>query len=101
VARIGGDEFAILLPKTNERLVQDILKRVRAIIEQYNRENQEKPQKHNIPEIRISLGAATTKDGENLEDVLERADREMFVEKARRGGRDTGPLSEHRMTPFG
>ena len=101
VARIGGDEFAILLPKTNDRLVQEILKRVRALIEQYNQENQEKPKKRQLAEIRISLGAATTTDSENLEDVLERADREMFAEKARRGGRDTGPLSEHRMTPFG
>jgi hypothetical protein len=32
---------------------------------------------------------------------MERADREMFAEKARRGGRDTGPLVEHQMTPFG
>ncbi len=101
VARIGGDEFAILLPKTNERLVKEILRRVRALIEQYNQENQGKHTKRHMSDIRISLGAATTINGENLENVLERADHEMFIEKARRGGRDTGPLSEHRMTPFG
>jgi diguanylate cyclase (GGDEF)-like protein/PAS domain S-box-containing protein len=101
VARIGGDEFAILLPKTNDHLVRDILKRVRSLIELYNEENKNKPRKRQFNEIRISLGAATTVDSENLENVLERADREMFAEKARRGGRDTGPLAEHQMTPFG
>jgi diguanylate cyclase (GGDEF)-like protein/PAS domain S-box-containing protein len=101
VARIGGDEFAILLPHTNDRLVRDILKRVRSLIDLYNEEAQSKPKKRQAIEIRISLGAATTADGENLESVLERADREMFAEKARRGGRDTGPLAEHQMTPFG
>jgi diguanylate cyclase (GGDEF)-like protein/PAS domain S-box-containing protein len=101
VARIGGDEFAILLPKTNDHLVREILKRVRSMIDVYNEENKNKPKKRQNVDIRISLGAATTADGENLESVLERADREMFTEKARRGGRDTGPLAEHQMTPFG
>jgi diguanylate cyclase (GGDEF)-like protein/PAS domain S-box-containing protein len=101
VARIGGDEFAILLPRTNDRLVREILARVRGMIMAYNQENQIKPKKRQAVEIRISLGAATTADGEILESVLERADREMFAEKAHRGGRDTGPLTEHQMTPFG
>jgi diguanylate cyclase (GGDEF)-like protein/PAS domain S-box-containing protein len=101
VARIGGDEFAILLPHTNELLVKEILKRVRGLLESYNQENQLKTNNSKFVDINISLGAATSKDGQSLEQVLEQADREMYREKARRGGRETSPLSEHHTTPFG
>jgi diguanylate cyclase (GGDEF)-like protein/PAS domain S-box-containing protein len=101
VARIGGDEFAILLPRTNDKLVQEILKRVRGLLEAYNQENQLKPKKKQTSEINISLGAATSEEGQSLDQVLEKADHEMYLEKSRRGGRGTGPLTEHQITPFG
>lgn len=101
VARVGGDEFAVLLPHTNELLVKEILKRVRALLDSHNLENLLKPEDLRSVDINISLGAATSQDGQPLEQVLEQADREMYREKARRGGRDTGPLTEHHTTPFG
>lgn len=100
VARIGGDEFAILLPHTNDKMVLEILKRVRMLIENYNNENKLKPKGKQQIEIQISLGAATSENGQTLEQVMERADREMYIEKARRGGRGTGPLPDHQITPF-
>jgi len=100
VARIGGDEFAILLPHTNDKMVLEILKRVRMLIENYNNENKMKPKGKQQIEIQISLGAATSENGQTLEQVMERADREMYMEKARRGGRGTGPLPDHQITPF-
>lgn len=102
VARIGGDEFAVLLPRTNDKLANEILKRVRGLLETYNQESELRSNAENQPlEINISLGVATSEDGQPLEEVLEKADREMYAEKARRGGRGTGPLVEHQITPIG
>jgi diguanylate cyclase (GGDEF)-like protein/PAS domain S-box-containing protein len=101
VARIGGDEFAILLPRTNEGLVKEILKRVRGLLDSYNQENQLKPADTRGVDINISLGVATSEDGQPLEQVLEQADKEMYAEKAHRGGRDTGALVKHQTTPIG
>lgn len=38
-ARIGGDEFAILLPNSNNRVVEDVTIRIREAIAAYNSEN--------------------------------------------------------------
>ncbi len=96
IARIGGDEFAVLLPRTNENLVRDILKRVRVLLETHNEKNQNKPAKKREVDINVSLGSATSLEGQSLDEVLELADRAMYHEKALRGGRGTGPLLEAR-----
>lgn len=102
VARIGGDEFAVLLPRTNEKMAKEILKRVRVMLETYNQETESGLGEETRPmEINISLGVATSQDGQPLEEVLELADKEMYAEKASRGGRGTGPLQEHQITPIG
>ncbi|HEX7555048.1 MAG TPA: PAS domain S-box protein [Leptolinea sp.] len=100
LARIGGDEFAILLPHTNENLVNEILKRVRGLLDSHNRDNQIKSEGTIFTEIRISLGAATSHEGQMLEQVLKQADQAMYREKALRGGRGTGPLLEHKTGPL-
>jgi diguanylate cyclase (GGDEF)-like protein/PAS domain S-box-containing protein len=96
VARIGGDEFSVLLPHTNEKLVNEILKRVRGLLDSRNQENQLKPEKKRGVDINVSLGSATSHDGQSLKEVLELADKAMYLEKAQRGGRGTGPLLENR-----
>jgi diguanylate cyclase (GGDEF)-like protein/PAS domain S-box-containing protein len=100
IARIGGDEFAVLLPRTNEKLAREMLKRVRGLLDSYNQENQLTSEDLPQVEINISLGVATSEEGQPLEAVMNQADREMYLEKARRGGRGTGPLPEHEITPF-
>ncbi len=96
VARIGGDEFSVLLPHTNEKLVNEILKRVRGLLDSYNQENQLKPEKKRGVDINVSLGSATSVEGQTLAEVLALADKAMYREKALRGGRGTGPLLENR-----
>ena len=72
VARIGGDEFAVLLPRTDETAAAQILERLRAQIEHRN-------QRAQIP-LLISLGIATSTQ-DHLERTFARADARMYAEK--------------------
>jgi diguanylate cyclase (GGDEF)-like protein/PAS domain S-box-containing protein len=101
IARIGGDEFAVLLPRTNAIMANEILKRVRGLLDSYNQENQLANVDTLPMEINISLGVATSEEGQSLDQVMAEADREMYLEKGHRGGRGTGPLPNHLVTPIG
>jgi diguanylate cyclase (GGDEF)-like protein/PAS domain S-box-containing protein len=73
LARQGGDEFAVLLPKTDKNQVKKILKRIRAEIEKTKNEK--------FP-LSIALGAATKKNIEqDIEEVLKKADDNMYKDK--------------------
>ena len=69
IARIGGDEFALLLPKTNEAAVQAAVARLRAKLQQ----NSESPS--------VSIGAATSTEDRSLVEVMRIADDCMYQEK--------------------
>lgn len=73
VYRIGGDEFAVLLPNTEERAVAALVKRVQAA-SLASREP---------PELDLAMGYAgcTAEDGCCLAHVLSRADALMYREK--------------------
>ncbi|MGM0446489.1 MAG: diguanylate cyclase, partial [Bacillota bacterium] len=74
VARIGGDEYAVLLPQTNEKDVCKVIERISSQIDFYNKES-ENP-------IGISIGYAVKKSkDENLEEVFKRADAMMYRQK--------------------
>jgi diguanylate cyclase (GGDEF)-like protein len=79
VARIGGDEFVVLLTKTDSLTVEGTILRIR-----------EKLYEHNIkyPELQLnaSLGASTVEGGK-LSEALSVADGRMYAEKiARKAG---------------
>jgi hypothetical protein len=64
--------FAVLLPRTNEKMAKEILKRVRVMLETYNQETESGLGEETRPmEINISLGVATSQDGQPLEEVLD------------------------------
>jgi len=69
-ARIGGDEFAILLTQTNEETAAEIVKRIRA-----NIHNQDNGMLH------LSIGSATGEEGSNLVDIFRLADEMMYQNK--------------------
>jgi len=75
VARIGGDEFAALLPGHNEEDVERAAERIRSLIPLNNKYYQG-------PELNISMGAATRRKDEPLEKTMMRADDSMYREKA-------------------
>lgn len=75
-ARIGGDEFAILMPSTDEHGGEVVLENVRKLIELNN-------QFYGGPPLSFSMGLATCKEGERLDAALKRADMEMYEDKRR------------------
>ena len=75
VARIGGDEFAILLPTSDTAVVEGICRRIR---EGVDRENRDNPELY----LGISLGYAISDDiYASLEDVFRDADKSMYRDK--------------------
>jgi diguanylate cyclase (GGDEF)-like protein/PAS domain S-box-containing protein len=71
VARIGGDEFAILLPEMDEMSTRALVDRLRANLA--NLVN---------PLINLSIGLAIGKKGCQLPDVMRLADDRMYQDKA-------------------
>ncbi|SIQ01055.1 sensor domain-containing diguanylate cyclase [Halanaerobium kushneri] len=79
VARIGGDEFAILLSETDKKAAAHICERIKAEFNQYNNAD-------SFPiEFKISLGCATArKKTKKLTDIYNQADKNMYKNKGRR-----------------
>jgi diguanylate cyclase (GGDEF)-like protein len=74
VARIGGDEFAVILPDASEEDAQDYVRELHALMEVNNKYYRE-------PELSMSLGVAVRKDGVSLEKVIGWADDAMYRSK--------------------
>jgi diguanylate cyclase (GGDEF)-like protein/PAS domain S-box-containing protein len=74
VARIGGDEFAVLLPATDATAVKVSLQRVRQVIQESNTAHTETP-------IHLSIGVSTAENPTPLSVVLKEADANMYREK--------------------
>ncbi|MGM0425325.1 MAG: PAS domain S-box protein [Thermodesulfobacteriota bacterium] len=75
LARIGGDEFAVLLPKSEESVVQDCCQRIKTRVEEYNQQD---------PELRlsISIGYAVSKGPQvDMQELFKLADDAMYKEK--------------------
>jgi diguanylate cyclase (GGDEF)-like protein/PAS domain S-box-containing protein len=74
-ARIGGDEFAVVLPNTTEPAVENACQRIQETVDIYNTTHPELP-------LSISVGFAV-KNGshKNLKDVFKEADNHMYRRK--------------------
>ena len=84
VARFGGDEFAMLLPDTDETTVQEVVSRIRENLRSWN-------ETHSIP-INLSMGIATAENGQQLPETLKTADHCMYQNKHSRTGRPSRRL---------
>lgn len=78
-ARIGGDEFAVLLPKTDERGAEAMRDRIVSMLE-LNNQFYAGPSGHVLT---LAIGLATCHAGDPLDEALQRADKAMYVDKAR------------------
>lgn len=77
VARIGGDEFGILLPHTDEAHAAAALRRIRE-----NMQQQEPIP--GIGAVSLSLGVSTAYTSDELFDIFKHADGNMYAEKGRK-----------------
>lgn len=95
MARIGGDEFAVLLPGADEIAAQAALSRVRRNLQSFNETRRGVP-------LSLSMGVSTGKKGNSLGEVLRMADENMYTDKLSKLGRKargTGPLSGQSYLP--
>lgn len=75
LARVGGDEFVAILPRTDEKAGAGILARLRLSIERHNQEHPELP-------LNVSFGIATADAaGQPLKETYKKADDLMYQEK--------------------
>ena len=74
VARIGGDEFAILLPRTDNAEVESILNRLKQGLAEHNSSYDGLP-------LSFSMGAATAYEHGLLTQTISVADRQMYRDK--------------------
>ena len=95
VGRYGGEEFAVVLPRTDLAQAFEVSERLRRVIEQ-----NEIPLKHGLPlKISVSIGISAFKDAtENIDALLGRADKALYDAKHR--GRNRVCVYENE-TPVG
>ncbi|HTX79708.1 MAG TPA: diguanylate cyclase [Longilinea sp.] len=74
IARIGGDEFAVLLPNTGATAAENALRRVRRILQEHNKVHTDMP-------LQLSFGVSTAEKPSPLADVLREADTRMYADK--------------------
>lgn len=73
IARVGGDEFAVLLPKMDENNALEAVERLKNIIKESGE-----------PYLQLSIGVAGGVDGMPLTAVMKKADDRMYQEKMNR-----------------
>ncbi len=75
ISRVGGDEFAIILPRTDKETGQKIVNRIYKTLDKYNKEHQKLP-------LHVSLGLSTTYGhSKSLEETFKEADDLMYQDK--------------------
>ncbi|MBU5614696.1 GGDEF domain-containing protein [Geomonas sp. Red51] len=70
VSRIGGDEFAVILPQTATSVARETVRRIMNCPEVAN------------GQVSIAFGIATAKDRDQLRDTLKLSDERMYREKS-------------------
>ncbi len=78
VARIGGDEFSVLLPRTKKNSGEKIISRIHSLVEKHNQEQPELP-------LSISLGMAVAESSCSLHSTFKQADDQMYRSKLSKG----------------
>jgi diguanylate cyclase (GGDEF)-like protein len=78
LARIGGDEFAALLPSTSAGTAEQVVARIRENVAEQNKTDAGLP-------VKVSIGVSTAEAGE-LAVAFMQADQAMYADKESRSG---------------
>jgi diguanylate cyclase (GGDEF)-like protein/PAS domain S-box-containing protein len=73
-ARVGGDEFCLLMPATDEEGAELMAARLHELRDLNN-------QYYGEPRLEFAIGAATCERGESIEGAVHRADKAMYLDK--------------------
>jgi diguanylate cyclase (GGDEF)-like protein len=76
-ARIGGDEFSVIMPATSTPSAEEAIERVQSLIDLNNKY-------YGKPVLSISLGISTGEKGSDLEQIMRMADDNMYRNKRSR-----------------
>ncbi len=96
LARVGGDEFAIILPRTDRETGEEVVNRILSQIKHYNR-NRKEPLR-----LSVSIGLSTAQDGGFiLRETFKEADHLMYRDKLHRGSGTGYQMIESLITTLG
>ena len=73
-ARIGGDEFILIMPGANEQAAKEMVERVESLVAMNNKYYRE-------PELSLSMGSSTSAAGSSLLKFISLADDAMYQNK--------------------
>ena len=77
LARIGGDEFAVLMPETSLAQAEEVTKKLRRALYAVSKRMGE-----DVPELTFCAGISqVVEEDENIEDILRRADDAQYLAK--------------------
>ncbi|MDV6250097.1 diguanylate cyclase [Vibrio sp. EA2] len=74
--RIGGEEFAVIMPLTNEKKAEEIANKIRVLIEKSPCLTDDK-----LINLTVSIGVAVFNQQDNFEALLEEADKALYDAK--------------------
>lgn len=83
-ARIGGEEFAVLLPSATVAEAQQLAEKIRATVARSRVRRQDTQEA--LASVTVSLGVTVYRKGEAAREFVDRADRALYASKS--GGRD-------------
>ena len=83
-ARYGGEEFAVVLPSTNLRAATTVADHIRCAV--MAKELMKRSTGEHLGHVTISIGAATLRNGDTIQSLIERADACLYA--AKRNGRN-------------
>ena len=87
-ARYGGDEFALVLPESQEDEARRVANRIGEVMSNDDE----------VPRLSASIGISTYRGGgERIEKLLSEADKQLYAEKAKRGSRAAVPVPRRRI----
>lgn len=81
VARIGGEEFAILLPETSRQAAEAVAERLRSTLER-SATSISILGKPSTPAYTVSVGLAMLRESDSFQELMRRADAALYAAKA-------------------